>query len=171
MASLARLTSLSTQTLSLLLERQRLQTLPLNSTSLHAPQIIKNLDQLRIGILELEEKEGPSEAARLLRTQHERMRGMLGAEADSLGVQRCVFVRVSRVYHEPTCASHPLPCVQMPRTRTRTLHEQCSLLVILPLPLSDSRHGPAADVIRGQDRKSTRLNSSHSGESRMPSSA
>ena len=94
MASLARLTSLSTQTLSLLLERQRLQTLPLNSSSLHAPQIVKNLDQLRIGILELEEKEGPSEATRLLRTQHERMRGMLGAEADSLGVQRCVFVRV-----------------------------------------------------------------------------
>lgn len=109
MASLARLTSLSTQTLSLLLERQRLQTLPLNSSSLHAPQIVKNLDQLRIGILELEEKEGPSEATRLLRTQHERMRGMLGAEADSLGVQRCVFVRVSRAYHEPTCT--PLLCL------------------------------------------------------------
>ena len=28
-----------------------------------------------------------------------------------------------------------------------------------------------APVVRGEDRKSTRLNSSHSGESRMPSSA
>ena len=89
-ASLSRLTSLSTQTLSLLLERQRLQSLPSNSTSLHTPQIVKNLQQLRAGILDLEEKEGPSEATKLLRTQHERMRGMLGGEADALGVQRCV---------------------------------------------------------------------------------
>ncbi|KAI0765003.1 hypothetical protein C8Q74DRAFT_1356664 [Fomes fomentarius] len=87
-ASLARLTSLSTQTLSLLLERQRLQTLPSNS-SLHAPQIVRNLEQLRAGILALEGKDGLTEATRLLRAQHERMRGMLGAEADSLGVQRC----------------------------------------------------------------------------------
>ncbi|KAI0696777.1 hypothetical protein C8T65DRAFT_641504 [Cerioporus squamosus] len=87
-ASLAKLTSLSTQTLSLLLERQRLQTLP-NATSLHTPQIVKNLQQLRTGILDLEEQEGVTEATRLLRTQHERMRGMLGTEADAMGVQRC----------------------------------------------------------------------------------
>ncbi|RPD79151.1 hypothetical protein L226DRAFT_543290 [Lentinus tigrinus ALCF2SS1-7] len=87
-ASLARLTSLSTQTLSLLLERQRIQTLP-NATSLHTPQIVKNLQQLRTGILDLEEQAGVSEATRLLRTQHERMRGMLGSEADAMGVQRC----------------------------------------------------------------------------------
>lgn len=88
-APLAKLTSLSTQTLSLLLERQRLQTLP-NATSLHTPQIVKNLEQLRAGILTLEEQEGVSEATRLLRTQHERMRGMLGTEADTMGVQRYV---------------------------------------------------------------------------------
>ncbi|KAI0826658.1 hypothetical protein BC628DRAFT_248901 [Trametes gibbosa] len=86
MASLARLTSLSTQTLSLLLERQRLQNL--NSTSLHTPQIVKNLEHLRGGILEMEERDGPSEASRLLRSQHERMRGMLGAEADAAGSRR-----------------------------------------------------------------------------------
>ncbi|KAI0746718.1 hypothetical protein C8Q80DRAFT_1053110, partial [Daedaleopsis nitida] len=88
-ASLAKLTSLSTQTLSLLLERQRLQTLPSSSTSLHGQQIVKNLQQLRMGIMEFEEKEGVTEATRLLRTQHERMRGMLGAEANSMGVQKC----------------------------------------------------------------------------------
>ena len=115
-ASLARLTSLSTQTLSLLLERQRLQNLPSNSTSLHAPQIVKNLQQLRAGILELEEKEGVSEATKLLRTQHERMRGMLGGEADALGVQRCV----------PSCS-----------TRARYAH-----IGRLPLTPSDVRsHG------------------------------
>ncbi|KAI8970555.1 hypothetical protein BD414DRAFT_470520 [Trametes punicea] len=87
MASLAKLTSLSTQTLSLLLERQRLQNL--NSTSLHTPQIIKNLEQLRTGILQMEAREGITEASRLLRSQHERMRGMLGTEADAAGVQSC----------------------------------------------------------------------------------
>ncbi|KAF9465867.1 hypothetical protein BDZ94DRAFT_1252436 [Collybia nuda] len=89
--SLARLTSLSTQTLSLLLERQRLHTLPSFSTSdshstkpvsLHLPQITKNLNKLRVGILDLEGKEGRSEAVRLLRSQHERMRGMLNGEGD-----------------------------------------------------------------------------------------
>lgn len=99
-ASLSRLTSLSTQTLSLLLERQRLQSLPSNTTSLHTPQIIKNLQQLRAGILDLEEKEGQSEATKLLRTQHERMRGMLGAGPETTDVQRCVpssFVPAARV--------------------------------------------------------------------------
>jgi syntaxin 8 len=93
--SLARLTALSTQTLSLLLERQRLQSLSSNSTGpaspaapnpLHLPQIIRNLGQLRAGILELEEKDGKSEAVELLRNQYERMRGMLGR--DGLGVER-----------------------------------------------------------------------------------
>ena len=99
-ASLSRLTSLSTQTLSLLLERQRLQSLPSNSTSLHTPQIVKNLQQLRAGILDFEEKEGPSEATKLLRTQHERMRGMLGGDPDAMSVQRYVpscFTRAVRV--------------------------------------------------------------------------
>ncbi|KAF8811092.1 hypothetical protein BYT27DRAFT_7231676 [Phlegmacium glaucopus] len=92
--SLAKLTTVSTKTLSLLLERQRLQSLPSfsetpstnsvsNGTSLHFPQIKRNMIRLREGILELEGKEGQSEAARLLRKQYDRMRGMLGVEEQS----------------------------------------------------------------------------------------
>ncbi|KAI0691502.1 hypothetical protein BC835DRAFT_1431836 [Cytidiella melzeri] len=84
MATLAKLTSLSTQTLSLLLERQRLQTISAgpSATSLHVPQITRNLQQLRAGVLNLEATEGRTEAVRLLRSQHERMRGMLGTEGE-----------------------------------------------------------------------------------------
>lgn len=100
--SLAKLTSISTKTLSLLLERQRMQTLPsFNSSpssplqdsgstttssgnSLHLPQIKKNLDQLRNGIEAMREKEGESEAVGLLSNQYERMRGMLGSDAGSV---------------------------------------------------------------------------------------
>ncbi|KAJ7254659.1 hypothetical protein B0H12DRAFT_1114675 [Mycena haematopus] len=89
--SLAKLTSISTQTLSLLLERQRLQTLPSYSTdappsqptNLHLSQITQNLNSLRSGILALEAKEGRSDAVGLLRKQHERMRAMLGAGEDA----------------------------------------------------------------------------------------
>ena len=90
MATLAKLTSLSTQTLSLLLERQRLQTLSTggNGNSLHLPQITRNLNQLRTGVVDLEEKEGNTEAVRLLKSQYERMRGMLGSDADVAGIPR-----------------------------------------------------------------------------------
>lgn len=89
--TLPKLTSLSTQTLSLLLERQRLQTLPSYSSTTdaqstksrsHLSQISKNLSRLRTGILELEAKEGRSEAVGLLRSQYGRMRDMLGGEGD-----------------------------------------------------------------------------------------
>ncbi|KAJ7705334.1 hypothetical protein B0H17DRAFT_1037693 [Mycena rosella] len=100
--SLAKLTSISTQTLSLLLERQRLQTLPSYSAqasdasaqpnNLHLPQITQNLNSLRSGILALEAKEGRSEAVGLLRNQHERMRAMLGAREDD-GVESLEPVR------------------------------------------------------------------------------
>ena len=85
--SLAKLTALSTQTLSLLLERQRLQSLspafPEGATnnSLHLPQITRNLAQLRSGILELESTGDHNEAVVLLRNQHVRMRGMVGSDA------------------------------------------------------------------------------------------
>jgi hypothetical protein len=81
--SLARLTSLSTQTLSLLLERQRLQSFSPSAENapsqapLHGPQIARNLRQLREGILALESAEGRSEALQLLRNQYGRMRAML----------------------------------------------------------------------------------------------
>lgn len=85
--SLAKLTGLSTQTLSLLLERQRLQSLSpavaegASNSSLHLPQITRNLAQLRSGILELESTGDHSEAVVLLRNQHVRMRGMVGLDA------------------------------------------------------------------------------------------
>ncbi|KAI0300083.1 hypothetical protein B0F90DRAFT_1724689 [Multifurca ochricompacta] len=84
--SLAKLTSLSAQTLSLLLERQRLQSLPpagvtrATNSSLHLPQITRNLAQLRSGILELESIGDHREAIALLRTQHVRMRDMVGSD-------------------------------------------------------------------------------------------
>ncbi|KAF9652744.1 hypothetical protein BDM02DRAFT_3153570 [Thelephora ganbajun] len=88
--SLAKLTSLSTQTLSLLLERQRIQSLPTSTgtstSSLHLRQITKNLQQLRAGILELRQIDGPfSEAVDLLSGQYDRMRVMLGPDADVNG--------------------------------------------------------------------------------------
>ena len=85
--SLAKLTALSTQTLSLLLERQRLQSLSPAATadgtnsSLHLPQITRNLAQLRLGIIELESLGEHTEAVALLRNQHVRMRGMVGSDA------------------------------------------------------------------------------------------
>ncbi|TFK23997.1 hypothetical protein FA15DRAFT_669969 [Coprinopsis marcescibilis] len=99
--SLAKLTAVSTKTLSLLLERQRLQTLPssfgnqssplhdLNpvstpTSSLNLSQIKKNLEQLRNGVLAMQEKEGESEAVGLLKNQYERMRGMLGVDAEGV---------------------------------------------------------------------------------------
>jgi syntaxin 8 len=86
--SLAKLTALSTQTLSLLLERQRLQSLSpavvegaTTNSSLHLPQITRNLAQLRSGIVQLESTGDHSEAVVLLRNQHVRMRGMVGSDA------------------------------------------------------------------------------------------
>jgi syntaxin 8 len=85
--SLAKLTALSTQTLSLLLERQRLQSLSPavtadgTNSSLHLPQITRNLAQLRSGIMELESLGEHTEAVALLRNQHVRMRGMVGSDA------------------------------------------------------------------------------------------
>ena len=85
--SLPKLTSLSTQTLSLLLERERLQSLShagatsSMTSSLHIPQITRNLAQLRSGILELESTGQHSEAVAILRNQHARMCGMVGTDA------------------------------------------------------------------------------------------
>lgn len=97
-SSLPRLTSLSTQTLTLLLERQRLQSLSgsaessvsLPSSSL--AQITRNLTQLRAGIHEFEDQQrqpsgGPSsnaEASKLLREQFGRMREMMGGDKDKV---------------------------------------------------------------------------------------
>jgi syntaxin 8 len=97
--SLAKLTAVSTKTLSLILERQRLQALPSyssdgisNGSSLHYPQIKRNLNQLREGILALEAKEGSStDATKLLCSQYERMRGMLWEE-EQAEIPRYVYL-------------------------------------------------------------------------------
>lgn len=97
-SSLPRLTSLSTQTLTLLLERQRLQALSgsaessvsLPSSSL--AQITRNLTQLRAGIHELEDQQhhgnggtsANAEASKLLREQFGRMREMMGGDKDKV---------------------------------------------------------------------------------------
>lgn len=98
--SLAKLTAVSTKTLSLILERQRLKTLPSHSSSdgttsgstLHYSQIKRSLNQVREGILALEAKEGSSaDATRLLRSQYERMRGMLWEE-ERAEIPRSVYI-------------------------------------------------------------------------------
>ncbi|KIP11317.1 hypothetical protein PHLGIDRAFT_28014 [Phlebiopsis gigantea 11061_1 CR5-6] len=116
MATLAKLTSLSTQTLSLLLERQRLQTLTPASTgnSLHLPQITRNLGQLRTGVADLEEKDGNTEAVRLLKNQYERMRGMLGAEADAAGIPRLQQTPPITTSVSPAASSSSLPVARSP---------------------------------------------------------
>lgn len=81
--NLAKLTSLSTTTLSLLLERQRLQTMTQAAPASSTQQIVRNLEQLRTGILALEESEGKrTEASSLLRSQFGRMREMLGRDGE-----------------------------------------------------------------------------------------
>ncbi|KAJ3916725.1 hypothetical protein F5877DRAFT_46007 [Lentinula edodes] len=98
--ALAKLTSISTKTLSLLLERQRSSTMSsspssngLSNNTLHLEQIQTNLASLRNGILELEAvsrtaggSHSQVEAVKLLRKQYERMRGML--LADGQGVEK-----------------------------------------------------------------------------------
>lgn len=104
--SLAQLTSLSTQTLSLLLEHQRSQTSaslnPISqSKNYHASQITKNLQHLRTGILDLEDQDGRTGAVSLLRGQYERMRGMLGGNADGISVERwdlLAFINLRALY-------------------------------------------------------------------------
>jgi len=151
--SLAKLTSLATQTLSLLLERQRLQSIPQyqssststsisTSSNLHLPQIKRNLNQLRAGILELDSKDasagggvnGAGEAIGLLKNQYGRMRAMLGEDADSLGIERYVYLytQTSRIHtfninrhsplFQPVVWTQPLPqCYQrQPRMPHRT---------------------------------------------------
>jgi hypothetical protein len=90
--SLAKLTSTSTQTLSLLLERERAQTFAgadSGRPGLHTAKITRNLQQLRTGVLALETQDGPSDASKLLRGQYERMRQMLGEDGEDLEPYVC----------------------------------------------------------------------------------
>ena len=94
MPSDPKLTSLTTATLSLLLERQRLQS---THPTLHLAQIAANLRTLRSGVTALQDASdagsapGDDDSIAALRGQYERLRGMLGEEeAEKAGLTRCV---------------------------------------------------------------------------------
>ncbi|KAH7926614.1 hypothetical protein BV22DRAFT_1032747 [Leucogyrophana mollusca] len=106
--SLAKLTSLSTQTLSLLLERERLPAAP----TLHLAQVTQNMRALRTGIGALAEGTGPPHPdVEQLRVQYERMRGMLGEEtAAAAGIESLSFDPPPRSPSPP-----PLPTIDHDR--------------------------------------------------------
>ncbi|KZV98065.1 hypothetical protein EXIGLDRAFT_641802 [Exidia glandulosa HHB12029] len=82
--TLARLTHISTQTLTLLLERQRLEALGQSAPASTTSQIQRNLGAIRAGVLDMEASSSAGDATRLLRDQYERMRGMLGRDGDAI---------------------------------------------------------------------------------------
>lgn len=87
--SAAKLTSLATSTLSLLLERQRLQT---SHPTLHLQLISTNLHKIRDGVITLRTA-SDDEAAESLRVHYERLRGMFGEEAaEKAGLHTCVVL-------------------------------------------------------------------------------
>lgn len=94
----ARLASLSTKTLTLVLERQRLISIsapsasPLKavaaSSSSSVAQIARNMTVLHDGIIQLETVQGVSKESRMLRDQYKSVIDVLGEqEAAEAGVQ------------------------------------------------------------------------------------
>ncbi|KAL5504988.1 hypothetical protein ACEPAH_7651 [Sanghuangporus vaninii] len=141
--SLAKLTSLSTQTLSLLLERQRLQSLNQAAPAASTQQITRNLVQLRAGILALEAqvqtlsgngngygKSSEREASGLLRNQFTRMRDMLGEDAGNVESLPPV------VRESPKLPRTPDPASSSASSSTPTPP---------PLPQKDQRYVPYSD--------------------------
>ncbi|KAI6000855.1 syntaxin-like protein [Pisolithus albus] len=97
MSSAARLTAITTSTLSLLRERQRLQT---THPTLHLQQIVSNLRLLRAGVVEAE-SQGVDDVAGPLRAQYERLLDMLGEEEARKAGLECIPL--------PTPPSPPSP--------------------------------------------------------------
>ena len=97
MSSHPKLTSLTTTTLSLLLERQRLQS---THPTLHLTQIVANLRTLRSGVISLQDASDAGsgdDGTEALREQYERLRGMLGEEeAEKAGLTRYAFPPFTR---------------------------------------------------------------------------
>lgn len=82
--SSTRLTALTTSTLSLLLERQRLQA---THPTLHLQQIASNLRVIRAGVIVAQSQDSDA-VSQSLREQYERMIGMLGVEeAEGAGLE------------------------------------------------------------------------------------
>lgn len=100
--SAGKLTSLATSTLSLLLERQRLQA---SHPTLHLRQISTNLHKIREGIITASD----DEVAEGLRLHYERLFDMLGEEeAEKAGLHPCVVpsvtVNMCLNSHQHTCS-------------------------------------------------------------------
>ncbi|KAL5532345.1 hypothetical protein ACEPAF_5915 [Sanghuangporus sanghuang] len=141
--SLAKLTSLSTQTLSLLLERQRLQSLNQAAPAASTQQITRNLVQLRAGILALEAQvqtlsgngngngKSEREASGLLRNQFTRMRDMLGEDAGNVEPLPPVVRESPKLPRTPDPASSSASLSSTPTPP--------------PLPRKDQRYVPYSD--------------------------
>ncbi len=83
--SAARLSSISTQTLSALLERTRLQQLGKTPPASQLANIKRNLEVLKDGILQLEQSQGEeSTPTNTLRGQWERAKRMLGEDGHGI---------------------------------------------------------------------------------------
>ncbi|KAL4063670.1 hypothetical protein J3A83DRAFT_4283986 [Scleroderma citrinum] len=82
--SSAKLTALTTSTLTLLLERQRLQS---THPTLHIQQIVSNLRVIRAGVIGAQSQDDAT-ISESLRGQYERLIGMLGVEeAEAAGLE------------------------------------------------------------------------------------
>jgi syntaxin 8 len=109
--SAAKLTSLATSTLSLLLERQRLQA---SHPTLHLQIISTNLHKIRDGILVLRTT-SDDEAAESLRAHYERLRGMFGEEAaEKAGLHTYVVSSVIANIFSHLMPVYPLRCHRHP---------------------------------------------------------
>ncbi|KAI6026502.1 syntaxin-like protein [Pisolithus microcarpus] len=97
MSSAARLTAITTSTLSLLRERQRLQT---THPTLHLQQIVSNLRLLRAGVIEAE-SQGVDDIAGPLRAQYERLLEILGEEEARKAVYPFLHLRPLHHPHPP----------------------------------------------------------------------
>ncbi|KAG6875049.1 hypothetical protein C0993_011060, partial [Termitomyces sp. T159_Od127] len=108
--------------------------------SLHLAQITKNLTRLREGILELERMEGRTntEATRLLRTQYERMRGMLGDESGTVESLQDEQEQEQKVISPQPTVPNSNPKVLAEPTYTYT-------------PYTDEDPGAAAAVMDNED--------------------
>jgi len=114
--SAGKLTSLATSTLSLLLERQRLQA---SHPTLHLQQISTNLHKIREGVLILQHASN-DEAAEGLRLHYERLRSMLGEEeAEKVGLHPCVVPPVTEDVCLISC-QHTRSGATVTSTSTRT---------------------------------------------------
>ncbi|EGN94378.1 hypothetical protein SERLA73DRAFT_144057 [Serpula lacrymans var. lacrymans S7.3] len=154
--SLPKLTSLSSQTLTLLLERQRLQSISSTSPStLHLQRITQNLRNLHTGILALQsqtllpgvgENRREGETVDSLRAQYERMRGMFGEEAIKAGLESLDTPREP----EPSRSPSPSPLPSPPLNSTMSLDDRHDALYKQSEPVFEPyTDDPDADVEPG----------------------